>query len=1426
MVEKRLKDRYLANNALLIGILKLWPQAEQAVYDAKSPFSIHTVNHQRWGKHFVIFAPNVLQGISNNILKHPACWNPLTETLHYFIRILCLRWIILVLCPTSSVQNDGLILLKYPENQSVTEGQEAHFYCIPQKSVKYVIWYFQSLPLDYQLAGGPVKHSEESTELALCQPNIVCKEKHSIPNLRVHARGMVSISQASSIHAGKYECAVVAGVNTAKSSAFLLVATQPAIPILRVMNSHHQLSSLKEGNQQAFVCTCPGGYPRPKLIWIISHARVNETSVVRQLQSELSRTFIYEPDKRTFDGLLSSELRINLSWTDHAAELGCKAINSVGASISQRIKLRVEFAPRIFPFSHNPWIITRAVDAKIWCRTAGNPSPLIQWMNQHGDKISDAGSLTSKEVFEALNKKININQRRENLTCFASNRLGVTKRELLVEFHAAPEVHTNKVVYARLGQSLRVQCDVKSHPPADRVFWVRDKNFPDSTLLSESRPFSPFDETECLNETEAIRSSANYWFSSVLQVNTVQHEDAGVYRCIAHNQIKTSSGSVSRRCAQSSTVVQVYYPPGIPNISGSKARLVYLGSRIELECHLNQNYPGIPAPDLRWMWRPRICQNLSETREVVDDDERISVAENRKRLVIRSVQLQHEGVYTCLASNGLGDAMSPFIDIAILGPVKIIEGPKTLKTYDLASQPLSPIKLRCVARGRPHVSIHWLQNGRSIVSENTLPRNNNADPPQLIYSQPLKFSIKGTHYYSLPSGEYVTDLLNDHATNGQVQSFQGVREIAVPGSDVKQNLSCYLRSNPLPWRVFWERVNDSTNPFCSSKRPPVTENSVCTCMDGTPLATLDSTTISLMVQNISVALLTGQAAAEHFASKAGFRLPDYTESLVVAFLSYAPPSTPELGLYAAHVENTQGCTTCYLRVQNYSVPEAPSSVQLINITDDRILLSWVPGYDGGYSQKLVVRSTEDQDPHSQIGGRTVIISDIPSIPERQQCWFTGFRPGNTYYLVLYGENKLGAGPSSEAIKVETMDLQFPKIVRYELKSDKIELQLQDDMNLLNSYCIQVEEIRTSSFGSPSLIYNTCPEVSVTTASSELFAIEYCENKLSMTKNRAAHRRNIMFDGSAISHPIKFTPEHRLDIALNASTASSDGTVLIPVEGHHGAISNERSSGISTVLNYRLRFCYVKTPHECSDYVSLNKDSSSTSSKFSVLWIGLNATVFPAVGLLIVCLWHARRRRRSTNNEVWISRKSGPLISHRVQVRKYNKRPSGDPHKSEETQANLRLKTSSFESSAEVGEQLVTTPKPFDLIRPTFPTTDSTRFLPTSHDSLLATPISLERIMLHDQISDPLTESKQSIGTASPIFLKNITFGTSNAIQPSSTSTVVLISSPPGSPINFAEKSSNTTAVPLLLHIPVHISTSSTFHQFETRPNFSPLDTTR
>lgn len=36
-------------------------------------------------------------------------------------------------------------------------------------------------------------------------------------------------------------------------------------------------------------------------------------------------------------------------------------------------------------------------------------------------------------------------------------------------------------------------------------------------------------------------------------------------------------------------------------------------------------------------------------------------------------------------------------------------------------------------------------------------------------------------------------------------------------------------------------------------------------------------------------------------------------------------------------------------------PEPPSDIQVLNITYDSIILSWVPGFDGGLEQKYRVR---------------------------------------------------------------------------------------------------------------------------------------------------------------------------------------------------------------------------------------------------------------------------------------------------------------------------------------------------------------------------------------------------------------------------------------------------------------------------------------
>ncbi|KAF7262622.1 hypothetical protein EG68_00128 [Paragonimus skrjabini miyazakii] len=100
------------------------------------------------------------------------------------------------------------------------------------------------------------------------------REKHSLPNLRVHANGRITIVSAGPEHAGKYECAVVAGVQTTVAFAYLYVAVPPDIPQIQNVVSAPQTEGLREYQRLRLICTCNRGEPVPRLIWLMSSSTI------------------------------------------------------------------------------------------------------------------------------------------------------------------------------------------------------------------------------------------------------------------------------------------------------------------------------------------------------------------------------------------------------------------------------------------------------------------------------------------------------------------------------------------------------------------------------------------------------------------------------------------------------------------------------------------------------------------------------------------------------------------------------------------------------------------------------------------------------------------------------------------------------------------------------------------------------------------------------------------------------------------------------------------------------------------------------------------------------------------------------------------------------------------------------------------------
>ncbi|KAA0196550.1 hypothetical protein FBUS_04009 [Fasciolopsis buskii] len=425
-------------------------------------------------------------------------------------------------------EHETVHFYRVPQNRSVPIGATVELECIPRSNVQYVIWYFQ--PVSRSIRSGPRKviiaaHQPEPLELAMCQPDILCKEKHGLRGLTIQPSGKLIIYPVSFEHAGKYECAVVAGVHASRVHAHVFVETKPSIPVVDVVDVGQKLHGhFKEGDNVRLTCTCGQGFPLPQLLWLKKDAGDSDNSSTdyRLVQAEFMRIAFYTPTPVT-PGAVQSGLMLNLSWFDHNTELVCKAVNPVGTEMSAPYRISVTFSPRIRPFRYNPWILIRDMSTELRCDVASHPSAVIQWIGTDGNQLSRSPFLDSALLLESLGLEriSNIPSWRHNITCVAANAVGTAQRTLTVEIH-------------------------------------------------------------CTSATKP-----HHWPSPILQINSITQDDAGTYRCVAENIVHESGGPPTQKRSEDFTTIYVYYPPKEPVVTAHFPSEMRIGVPLKLECHPN-----------------------------------------------------------------------------------------------------------------------------------------------------------------------------------------------------------------------------------------------------------------------------------------------------------------------------------------------------------------------------------------------------------------------------------------------------------------------------------------------------------------------------------------------------------------------------------------------------------------------------------------------------------------------------------------------------------------------------------------------------------------------------------------------------------------------------------------------------------------------
>ncbi|CAH8635769.1 unnamed protein product [Schistosoma haematobium] len=1038
-------------------------------------------------------------------------------------------------------------------NHTVTQGEQITLHCIPDLNTNFIIWYFTPMIImrDNHFKGLSISNRNDSSinetimetiELAVCKPNVTCKEQIHLIDIQVHSNGILTIINVQSYHSGNYQCAMLAGVNTVTMNRYLIVQTPPAKPSITVniqMTDEKLYELSKESNKEPYfiegeylnlLCQSEKGLPSPQIFWSFLPIQ-NTTITSMKLETlhdinfnikdslktiENTRSSVYFPTNTPY-GNTSSHFRLKVSRSHDGMQIICKAVNRIGASISEPYKISVRYAPVILQFSNEPWIVLYEEPSTIVCHAIGNPTPSIYWIDQHGQIISKTEQLNSAVFNKILIKdelgKFTKDNWTINVTCTAENIMGSIEKSLRIEFYFAPIIKTTGVVYTRHSESVRLSCDAISNPPPMNVFWYRKSNKITSNLM-KSKHVNHNDLFRTMNSVTKYSSNYNrskdrlHWLSPMLQINSVTIDDAGIYVCAAENTIKLKNNEPFVYRRESETQLLVYYSPGKPTIQKTSNPQTDENITVILQCNMNARLPGLPIPSIEWLWSSNSCKTKSSDL-ITPIPFKPKFSNNKDQLLINLTDTFVDGFYYCLVQNDYGNAISDPVSITVQEEPQIIEQPNIDNVLNPSFNSIPTPYLRCVAHGKPAPQVNWFHDNSIIrttsatMNSITLRTLNDIHcswrkilttvkcieyetgsytwetTSELIwgYNESLNnIQTKCQSFHIMNEGSYTCQAINNfgYEYSNPVHIILKYPPILLHQSIIKQiipyqqspqqlhkhfinstliskksffqnhtqKLTCFFKANPPPNKIIWYYITFQTfdrylNSFhknqymkslCQQQQIPHDQLTLVAMQKKNQLNDNQNN----KTKTVHIELYTGNKVKSILKDYYVTMNVTYMDSLYLTNLVWKEFNPVlKFGVYLSYIINDEGCQQCMVLLQNYSTPETPKNIEVKEITWDKLTLSWIPGFDGGYEQTIVIQFLKvlHKDQLTTVNNlpKSVFINHVPRLPIYQQCQISGLTPNTIYTFVIYGKNYLGHGKRSKEYTITTKELIFPKL---------------------------------------------------------------------------------------------------------------------------------------------------------------------------------------------------------------------------------------------------------------------------------------------------------------------------------------------------------------------------------------------------------------
>ncbi|XP_055017752.1 hemicentin-1 [Boleophthalmus pectinirostris] len=438
-------------------------------------------------------------------------------------------------------------------------------------------------------------------------------------------------------HAGTYTCVAKNSEGETQREYKLAVLVSPSI----IDSQHPSDVSAPLGQELTLECKA-NGIPPPQMSWLKDGVTL-AGSATRHIQMI--------PD--------GSTLTLQRLSAEDSGTYTCLAVSTSGQD-SKIYTLFVLVPPSISGETTVPREVQAPQDSalSLECHAAGNPPPQISWLkNGRPLLLSPRSRLLSGDSV----LRISPVQLSDSgvYTCLARSRAGLAELSYDVQVQVPPGVdHVEPVepVTVVQGSLVTLTCEARGVPP------------PSLTWFKDGQPLSL--HRNLLLDGQETR----------LQLPNVAPADAGLYSCVASNQVGSSTKGFN---------LTVLEPPQISSSSPEELMLA-VNSVLELQC----SAVGNPPPTLSWLKDG----NPLERTDIVQ--------ENGRFVRISKVQIEDAGLYTCLASSLAGqDGKNHWVRIQV--------PPTLLGSGDVRTMTV-PVKghltLECLVDSDPPPNIEWYKD--------------------------------------------------------------------------------------------------------------------------------------------------------------------------------------------------------------------------------------------------------------------------------------------------------------------------------------------------------------------------------------------------------------------------------------------------------------------------------------------------------------------------------------------------------------------------------------------------------------------------------------------------------------------------------------------------------------------------------------------